>query len=152
MYRQIFLILAISIMATGLALADPVKPPKHMPEWTDHNENDPGVTQVKKANLSIAQPVEPVDSAIPELAGIVVLCAREEKEKFEKEWGKYVKHHKLEGRELQKTIQEVSDKAAKQRKSEWAEGKGGSDEAKWKAERRKIMSEVAKQMFGPSAR
>ena len=50
MNRQILLILAISIATAGLALAEPAEPLKHNPEWTDHNENDPGVTRVKKTN------------------------------------------------------------------------------------------------------
>lgn len=118
-----------SILLTGHALANPVKP----------------------ATLALAQPAEPVESAVPELAKIVVLCAEEEEEKFKAEWSKYVKHHDLKDSALQKTIREVSESASAQRSAERSEIKSISDEEKWKAERRSFMNEVAREIFGPNA-
>ena len=162
MFKRIFIIAAVSVMAAGFAIAGPSTPPKHQPEWTNGNDSDPGVTRAKTATLSIAAPTEPVESVVPELAKIVVLCAQEEKKEFEREWGKYVKHHDLKGRDLQKAIKDVSDRAATHRDKEWGEStasmnkmaasKHEAKEAKWKAERQKIMNEVARQIFEPSAR
>ena len=89
------------------------------------------------------------ESVVPELAEIVVLCAMDEEEKFEKAWSKYVAQNDLKGTELQKTINWVSDEAAIQRK----ENKGMyGDESKdkaWKAERQKLMSELARRAMNP---
>ncbi len=125
-------------------MADPNSPAKHNPKWTDHKQSDPGMAN-RTASIAVSPSAEPVESVVLELAGIVVLCAKEEKEKFEKEWARYVKHHALKGKALQKTIKDVSDQAAAQRDSE-------SDDAKWIAERRKLMNDVARQILGPSAR
>jgi hypothetical protein len=152
MNKLIISIAMVSLLVTGYALADPVEPPKHTPEWTDTTPGDPGRTNAKTATLTVSQPVEPVESVVPELAKIVVLCAKEEEEKFKAEWSKYVKHHDLKGRELQKTIHEVSESAAAQRNAERISAANPSDEEKWKAERRNFMNEVAREIFGPSPR
>jgi hypothetical protein len=89
------------------------------------------------------------ESGAPELSKIVVLCATDEKEKFEKEWSKYVAQNDLEGAELQKTISWVSDEAAMQRKkNNHIQGDESNDEA-WKAERQKLMSEIARRALNP---
>ena len=95
MFKRIFIVTAVSVMAAGFAMADPSTPPKHQPEWTDGNDSDPGVTRAKTATSSIATPAKTVESVVPELSKIVVLCAQEEKKEFEKEWAKYVKQHDL---------------------------------------------------------
>ena len=86
----------ISFILAGLALADPNSPAKHNPKWTDHKQSDPGMAN-RTASIAVSPSAEPVESVVLELAGIVVLCAKEEKEKFEKEWARYVKHHALKG-------------------------------------------------------
>jgi len=89
------------------------------------------------------------ESAVPELSKIVVLCAADENDKFEKEWGKYVAHNNLKGTELQKTINWVSDEAAiHRRKNKHINGDESNDEA-WKAERQKLMSEIARRAMNP---
>jgi len=89
------------------------------------------------------------ESGVPELSKIVVLCATDEKEKFEKEWSKYVAQNALEGAELQKTISWVSDEAAMQRKKDMhMQGDESSDKA-WKEERQKLMSEIARRVLNP---
>ena len=86
------------------------------------------------------------ESVAPELANIVVLCATDEEEKFEKEWSKYVAQKDLKGAELQKTISWVSDEAAIQRKkNRHMYGNEGDDKA-WKAERQKLMDQLARRV------
>ncbi len=89
------------------------------------------------------------ESAVPELSKIVVLCATDEKEKFEKEWGKYVAQNDLEGAELQETITWVSNEAAIQRKENRRMHGDESSDKNWKAERQKLMSEIARRALNP---
>ena len=89
------------------------------------------------------------DSVVPELSKIVVLCAADEEEKFKKEWGKYVAHNDLKGAELQETIAWVSDEAAIQRKKNKHTDREDSDDKAWKAERQKMMSEIARRAMNP---
>ena len=84
------------------------------------------------------------ESVVPELADIVVLCATEEEEKFEKEWSRYVAQYDLKGVELQKTIIWVSDEAAIQRKKNRHRDGNESDDKAWKAERKNLMEELAR--------
>jgi hypothetical protein len=84
------------------------------------------------------------ESVVPELADIVVLCATEEEEKFEKEWSRYVAQYDLKGVELQKTIIWVSDEAAIQRKKNRHRNGNESDDKAWKAERKNLMEELAR--------
>ena len=102
-----------------------------------------GEKPTRSAQLKVAVQAEPVESVVPELASIVVLCATEKKKEFEKEWGQYVAHHELKGAALQKTIREVSNQAdvyrAKEHKAEYKL----AEAAAWKAERRKTMREIA---------
>ena len=94
------------------------------------------------------------ESSAPELDKVVVLCASDEKEKFEKAWGSYIADHDLKGDELQKTINEVSDRAELYRNREriLAEDATGhqEDDSAWKAERREFMSEVARRALNPA--
>jgi TolA-binding protein len=89
------------------------------------------------------------ETAVPELSKIVVLCATEEEEKFEKEWSKYVAQNDLKGAELQKTITWVSDEAAMQRQQNMRVNDDESDDKAWKAERQKMMSEIARRAMNP---
>ena len=84
------------------------------------------------------------ESVVPELSKIVVLCATEEEEKFEKEWSKYVAHNDLKGAELQKTITWVSDEAVIQRKKHKSMHGDESNDEEWKEERQKMMNEFAR--------
>jgi len=89
-----------------------------------------------------------------ELDKVVVLCASEEKAKFEKAWGSYIADHDLKGADLQDTINEVSDRAELYRNREriLADGATGQaeDASAWKAERREFMNEVARRAFNPA--
>jgi hypothetical protein len=85
------------------------------------------------------------ESAVPELANIVDLCAKDEEEKFKKEWSKYVSQNDLKGAELKKTISWVSDEAIIQRKKNKHMIGDESDDEAWKAERKKLMEELARQ-------
>ena len=102
---------------------------------------------IKPAHISAGE--NTTESVVPELSEIVVLCATEKEEKFKKEWGKYVAHNDLRGAKLQETITWVSDEAAIQRhKSKRVQGDESNDEA-WKAERQKMMSEIAERAMNP---
>ena len=89
-----------------------------------------------------------------ELDKVVVLCASDEKAKFEKAWGNYIADHDLKGEELKTTINEVSDRAELYRNREriLAEDASGQaeDDSAWKAERREFMSEVARRALNPA--
>ena len=85
------------------------------------------------------------ESVVPELANIVDLCATDEEEKFKKEWSRYVSQNDLKGAELKKTINWVSDEASIQRKKNKHMNDDESDDKAWKAERQKLMEELARQ-------
>ena len=89
------------------------------------------------------------ETAVPELSKIVVLCAADEEEKFAKEWSKYVAQNDLKGAELQKTINWVSDEAAMQRNQNMRVSDDESNDKAWKAERQKMMSEIARRAMNP---
>ena len=103
--------------------------------------------QVKPVSISATE--NTTESVVPELSKIVVLCATEDEKKFEKEWGKYVAHNDLKGAKLQETITWVSDEAAIQRhRNKRKDGDESNDEA-WKAERQRMMSEIAERAMNP---
>ena len=87
------------------------------------------------------------ESVVPELAKIVVLCAADEEEKFEKAWSKYVSQNDLKGAKLKETINWVSDEASIQRKKNKQTNGDETDEKAWKAERKKLMDELARQVM-----
>jgi hypothetical protein len=89
------------------------------------------------------------DSVVPELSEIVVLCATDEEEKFEKKWSKYVAQNDLKGAELQETINWVSGEAAIQRKKNKRNHDDEINDEAWKAERQKMMSEIARRAMNP---
>lgn len=93
---------------------------------------------------------EPADSTVPELSEIVVLCAQDEKKKFEKEWSRYVSKHDLKGVELQETIAWVSEEAATRRKKDRKKEQGGKEDQAWLEERRRLMSEIADRALNPA--
>lgn len=116
--------------------------------------SQPAVAKAKtdktdKAALSVATAAEPIESVVPELSEIVVLCAQDEKKKFEKEWSKYVSEHDLKGVKLKETIAWVSEEAATQRKKTRKKGNKEEDEA-WLEERRRLMSEIADKALNPA--
>ena len=103
----------------------------------------------KNKSVRISASENTTESVVPELSEIVVLCAKDEEAKFKKEWGKYVAHNDLKGAELQETITWVSDEAVIQRhKNKRMHGDESNDEA-WKAERQKLMSEIAERALNP---
>ena len=99
----------------------------------------------KSRVVSISTGENTADSVVPELAEIVVLCATEKEKKFKKEWSRYVAYNDLEGDKLQETISWVSDEAASQRKHTKRMLGEESDEEAGKAERQKLMNELARQ-------
>ena len=101
----------------------------------------------KPAQISAGE--NTTESVVPELSKIVVLCATDEKEKFEKEWSKYVAQNKLEGADLQKTISWVSDEAAMHRKKNKHMHDDENNDQAWKEERQKLMSEIARRALNP---
>ena len=84
------------------------------------------------------------ESGSSELNELVALCAEEEEKKFEIEWSRYVVKNELKGKELQKTINWVSDEAASQRKISEHDKTGHKDDEAWKKERQKLMNEYAR--------
>jgi len=74
--------------------------PAHTPEWTDLNSGDPGTT----------------DSAVPELASIVVLCAtKPDSTEFKKAWRNWLSSNYQPGMDVDATIADVLQRADKQR-------------------------------------
>ena len=84
------------------------------------------------------------ESEPAELNELVVLCAEEEEKKFEIEWSRYVVKNELKGKELQETINWVSDEAASQRKNSEQDQTDVKDDEAWKKERQKLMNELAR--------
>jgi len=87
------------------------------------------------------------ESVVPELAKIVVLCATDEEEKFEKEWSRYVSQNDLKGAKLKETINWVSDEATILRKKNKQTKDDEIDDKAWKAKRKKLMDEIARQVM-----
>jgi ribonucleotide reductase beta subunit family protein with ferritin-like domain len=107
------------------------------------------VAEEKSKSVRISAGENTTESVVPELSKIVVLCATDDEDKFEKEWGKYVAQNDLKDAELQKTINWVSDEAAIQRrKNKHMHGDENNDKA-WIAERQKLMSEIARRALNP---
>ena len=106
----------------------PPRPPAHTPEWTNPNTGDPG-------RASVAN----------DLQKIVVLCAKDhDSAEFRREWSAYVRKHKLDGAELQQTIQRVVDEAFRQRQ-EFGQQRGERRlSPSWKSEAGKAMHDTAK--------
>jgi hypothetical protein len=158
MSKGILMMILGAFLLADIADADPAsQPEKHQPEWTGSNISEPGESDrginraMKDATLRVAETPETTEPVTPELAGIVVLCAHDEKEKFEKEWSRYVQEHELKGAELQKTIRKVSDEAVAYRARErlLVEEKEQQEEEAWKAEKRRQMQEAARKVLNP---
>ncbi len=99
----------------------------------------------KNKAVSISAGENTAESVVPELSKIVVLCATEKEKQFKKEWSNYVAYNDLKGDKLQETITWVSDEAATQRKHTKRMLGEENDEEVWKAEREKLMNELARQ-------
>ena len=99
----------------------------------------------KNKAVSISAGENTAESVVPELSKIVVLCATEKEKQFKKEWSNYVAYNDLKGDKLQETITWVSDEAATQRKHTKHMLGEENDEEAWKAEREKLMNELARQ-------
>ena len=120
------------------------------PEWTDHNDSDPGIAKAKAVTgTRLSAKTATRESVTPELSKIVVLCANEQEKQFEKEWKQYVDKHELEGSELNETIAWVSKEAAHQRKQE-GKLKTDKDELEWTENRRNFMRQVADRALNPA--
>lgn len=141
-------LLACCLLASNAPAGPPQ--PDHQPEWTDHNANDPGVKNAANTSkLVVNSKTNTADSVRSELSKIVVLCASEQEEQFEKEWRQYVNKKGLKGAELKETIAWVSDEAAAQRKQERATGETESVDEEWLEKRRQLMTEVAEKALNP---
>ena len=134
-HRKILLIACSALVSSGV-LAKPES------QAVQQAAQKPGIAVLKQAESTI-------ESVSPELANIVVLCAHEEKKKFEKEWQRYVGKHHLKGEELDKTIAWVSDEAIKQRRKTMPDQTEEQQEA-WLKERRKFMSDAARRAMNPA--
>jgi ribonucleotide reductase beta subunit family protein with ferritin-like domain len=107
------------------------------------------VAEEKSKPVRILAGETTTESVVPELSKIVVLCATDEEDKFEREWSKYVAQNDLKDAELQETIKWVSGEAAIQRrKNKHIYGDESNDKA-WIAERQKLMSEIARRAMNP---
>ena len=106
---------------------------------------DSAISAEKNKAVSISAGENTAESVVPELSEIVVLCATEKEKQFKKEWSRYVAHNDLKGNKLQETITWVSDEAASQRKHTKRMLGEENDEEAWKAEREKLMKEIARQ-------
>ena len=140
--------------ATWAGPEHPDHPGHEKKEWTDHNDSDPGARTMagaaaSKATMSLKAGTATRDSVTPELSRIVVLCANEQEDRFEKEWKQYVDKHGLEGPELSETIAWVSKEAAHQRKSV-GKLKSDKDEEAWARKRSEFMRQVADRALNPA--
>jgi len=95
------LICSSTVLAQERAKQTEVKRvPAHTPEWTDLNSSDPGTT----------------DSAIPELASIVVLCAtKPESAEFKKAWQSWLSGNYKRGMNIDAVIANVLTRADRHR-------------------------------------
>ena len=99
MQRSITILSLLFLLFVTAASADDKKQatemkriPAHTPEWTNTKGSDPGTS----------------DSAIPELAGIVVLCATEpDSAEFKNQWAAYVRKHYEPGMDIDAVIDDV---------------------------------------------
>jgi hypothetical protein len=103
--------LLISLAVADASADEAAKPtemkriPAHNPEWTDARGSDPGTTE----------------SVVPELQGIVVLCATQPQSvEFKKQWADYVRGTYKPGMNIDAVINDVIRRAgayrARQRK------------------------------------
>jgi len=96
----------------------------HSKEWTDHNSSDPGA-----------------ESAIDDLASLVVLCAADhQSDEFKRAWSAYLQKHNPDRDEVSRLTNEVLAGAEKL-KSETARSKN------WKGEAIMIMHEASSARF-----
>jgi hypothetical protein len=87
--------------------------PAHNPEWTNPKGSDPGTT----------------DSVVPELQGIVVLCAtKPQSAEFKKQWAAYVRRNYKPGMNIDAVINDVLRRADEYRAGKRAGSKGPATE------------------------
>lgn len=104
--------------------------PAHSPEWTNPKGSDPGTTE----------------SVVPELQGIVVLCATEpQSAEFKKQWSAYVRNNYKPGMNINAVIDDVIRQAGAYRVTQ----QKGTSNAPARAvkpndETKKMMHETAK--------
>ena len=107
--------------------------PAHNPEWTNLKGSDPATTE----------------SVIPELQGIVVLCATEpQSAEFEKQWVAYVRGNYKPGMDINAVIKDVLRRAEEYN----AKKRGGSKGPATKAlqptkDTERMMYDTAKAMI-----
>ena len=103
------------------------------------------VGYVPLASAQFTASGSPSRSAIPELAGIVVLCATDaQSSQFKRDWGAYVGANNLKGLDLERTVTYVIDEARVQRALKFRVSTGSREEADWERSARKTMNSVAR--------
>lgn len=143
MIPRFLMALLACCLLSGNAMAGPQHP--------DENASEPGVKRAANTSkLVVSSKANTADSVQPELSKIVVLCASEQEEQFEKEWRQYVNKKGLKGAELKETIAWVSEEAAAQRKKERATSEPEAADEEWIEKRRQLMTEVAERALNPA--
>lgn len=134
MKAEIFIALSAAIVVSTVTVnADDEKKqerkiPAHSKEWTDYNSSDPGV-----------------NSAMDELASIVVLCATDHQAaEFKRAWSGYLRKHKPDAAETQKLINQVLAKAEQHRQEFGQVKQDRKRSARWKGEARKTLQDASK--------
>jgi hypothetical protein len=111
----ISLVLAMAGPAHGSGATDQdkKKPPPKTPEWTNHNDSDPGVTILQDKARLTARPADgAIDSVADDLQGIVVLCAKApESAQYRETWLDFVRRGQVAPPDLDRVIFSVINDA-----------------------------------------
>ena len=87
----------------------------------------------------------PTQTNIPELAGIVVLCANDsQSSRFKREWGAYVRANNLSGVDLERIMSYVIEEARAQRALKYRVSRGSGQDRDWERGARKSMNSAAR--------
>ena len=118
MKRLIWIVpLLFSLSITAHSADQAAKPiqiervPAHTPEWTNLKDSDPGTTE----------------SVIPELQGVVVLCATEpESAEFQTQWAAYLRKNYKRDMDIHAVIDDVLERADAYRAKQRSDSKPSS--------------------------
>ena len=103
------------------------------------------VGTVPVAPAQFSAPGNPTQSTIPELAGIVVLCAFDSRSaEFKREWRTYVGANNLKGTDLERTISYVIEEARAQRAIKFRVSRGNGEDRDWERSTRRTMNSAAR--------
>ena len=120
--KSLLIIVVLALIGTSAVLAqerakqtEVERVPAHTPEWTNLNSGDPGTT----------------DSAVPELASIVVLCAtKPDSNEFKKAWKNWLASNYRRGMDVDATIADVLQRADKHRLQSGKKARGKKNTTK----------------------